>query len=98
MDGNPLRPDQFDNSVSENAEMIFRAKSARGDYHDNYDTDGHIHNVDGTWNSGCCRRSNQNTGTTSKTLVLVLDNTPYHHDRCEDGFFPNEHSKIEYKE
>ena len=89
-DGNPPRPDEFDSSVCENAEMIFRAKSARGDYHDNYDTDTFI-----MWMERRMLPAFKAKHGDEKTLVLVLDNAPYHHGRCEDGFFPKERSKAE---
>ena len=89
-DGNPPRPDEFDSSVCDNAEMIFRAKSARGDYHDNYDTDTFI-----MWMERRMLPAFKAKHGDEKTLVLVLDNAPYHHGRCDDGFFPKEHSKAE---
>ena len=81
-DGERPQPAEFDSRVYTTAEMIFRAKSARGDYHDNMDCDVFL-----MWLDRRMVPAFRAKHGPDKTLILVLDNAPYHHGRHEDGFF-----------
>jgi len=89
-DGERPKPAEFDSGIYPTAEMVFRAKSSRGDYHDNMDTDVFM-----MWLDRRLLPAFRAKYGRRMTLVLVLDNAPYHHGRCEDGFFCAEHNKSE---
>ena len=86
-DDNPPAPGEFDSSIHPTSEMIFRAKSARGDYHDQMDCDTFMMWLD--------RRLVPafEAKYPGKKMVLVLDNAPYHHGRRDDGFWCKENNK-----
>ena len=86
---NPPSPGEFDSSIHPTAEMVYRAKSARGDYHDQMDCD--------TFMMWLERRLVPafESRYPGKTMVLVLDNAPYHHGRRDDGFWCKDHSKAD---
>ena len=88
--GNGPQPSEFDSGVYTTAEMVYRVKSSRGDYHDNMDTDTFL-----MWLDRRMVPAFRAKHGADKTLVLILDNAPYHHGRHRDGFFCNEHNKEE---
>ena len=89
-EGSRPEPSEFDSGVYCTAEMVFRAKSSRGDYHDNMDTDVFM-----MWIDRRLLPAFRAKFGPDMTCVIVLDNAPYHHGRCEDGFFCSDHNKIE---
>ena len=93
VDGERPQPAEFDSGKYPTAEMVFRAKSSRGDYHDNMDTDVFM-----MWIDRRLLPAFRAKYGPDMTLVLVIDNAPYHHGRCEDGFFCAEHNKAEIAE
>ena len=93
VDGERPQPAEFDSGRYPTAEMVFRAKSSRGDYHDNMDTDVFM-----MWIDRRLLPAFRAKYGPDMTLVLVIDNAPYHHGRCEDGFFCAEHNKAEIAE
>ena len=89
-DGERPQPSEFDSDVFRTAEMIWRAKSTRGDYHDNIDCDNFL-----MWLDRRMVHAFRAKHDSDKTLIMVLDNALYHHGRHEDGFFCSEHNKSE---
>ena len=86
---NPPAPAEFDSSIQPTAEMVFREKSARGDYHDQMDCDTFM-----LWMERRMLPAFE-ASFPDKTCILVLDNAPYHHGRHRDGFWCKEHNKTE---
>ena len=89
---NPPAPGEWDSGIYPTAEMVYRAKSARGDYHDQMDCDTFM-----MWLERRCLPAFE-AKYPDKQMILVLDNAPYHHGRHEDGFFCSEHNKAQIAE
>ena len=58
VDGERPQPSEFDSGVYTTAEMVYRAKSSRGDYHDNMDTDTFLMWLDRCMVPGFGQKSN----------------------------------------
>ena len=87
-DDNPPAPGEFDSGIYTTAEMVYRAKSARGDYHDQMDCDTFMMWVERRMLPAFEARY------PGKVCILCLDNAPYHHGRHKDGFWCKEHNKV----
>ena len=88
-DTNPPSPGEFDSDIYPTSEMIYRAKSARGDYHDQMDCDTFM-----LWMERRLLPAFE-AKYPDKTMILCLDNAPYHHGRHKDGFWCKEHNKAD---
>ena len=86
---NPPAPGEFDSGIYPTSEMVYRAKSARGDYHDQMDCDTFM-----LWMQRRLVPAFESKYP-GKTMILCLDNAPYHHGRHKDGFWCKEHNKSE---
>ena len=86
-DDKPPCPGEFDSGIYPTSEMIYRAKSARGDYHDQMDCDMFM-----LWMERRLVPAFE-AKYPGKIMVLCLDNAPYHHGRHKDGFWCKEHNK-----
>ena len=89
-DGQRPTPAEFDSAPYPTAEMIYRAKSSRGDYHDNFDCDTFM-----MWMDRRMLPAFRAKHGPDKILILIMDNAPYHHGRHKDGFFCQEYNKAE---
>lgn len=71
VDGERPTPGELDSSVYPTSEMVYRAKSSRGDYHDNFDTDNFM-----MWMDRRMVPAFRAKHGDEKTLVLIMDNAP----------------------
>ena len=73
------------------AELIFAAKSACGDYHDQFN--GEMFQM---WLEYRLKPAFEALFP-GKKMILVLDNAPYHHLSADGTFFAHQHNKAEIK-
>ena len=88
-DGCRPKPEEFQSGEVLTSEMIFRAKHATGDYHDNMNGE-----MFDKWLTERLFPTFEAVFP-GKKMILVMDNAPYHHCYSADCFFAKDKNKDE---
>ena len=90
-DGNRPDPEEQQDGVVFNTQMVWRGKHGKGDYHDNMD--GHMFEK---WLTERLVPTFKKRYP-GKRMVLCMDNAPYHHVHPDDSFFASGKTKEEMR-